>query len=166
MGIIFKKAIMLSAILALFWISGCASSTFFIPKADAEIVSIDPYQMVVSDALPTTLPEVTVNILPLNNINFSLISYDMRYYTRIEEEIKSLAYINKPMTYKFPISEGEPSETSISFTPFTPDLYELFQTTQSQISPVRAEITMYFEDINNHKFSKTFSLLLYKPGLY
>lgn len=137
---------------------GCSRNTFY-PASDILVVSVDPASIIPTETTFDAISEGTINLKLLNKIPCSLISYDIAYKTYLGISMDNLSMSN--IRTNIPLAaEGE--EVRLTLRPYSIQLMELMQNTNSKISPVQATVTMHFKDINKNEITRNATFLLYK----
>ena len=118
--------------------------------------------------LATELPTITYTFKAINGVKCTLKSYSVIYSSYLHEEIPQLALTD--ITINIPIagadwSEGRDSEgegVTGEFQIYTARVRDLFNITQSDISPIIAKVTFKYEDVKDNNGSFDTSCILYK----
>lgn len=144
-------------VIAAFFSTGCIDKTFY-PATELEITSVTPYEVIPTATGTADLPTISIAVKSISKIPCSLNSFSIKYFTRLGEEIPSLAANSVPINYKI---EAE-ATLDVELRPYTLQLVDLFELSSSQISPVTAKITLNFDDVNGNLVSREAHCLLYK----
>lgn len=145
-------------LLAAFINVGCDKNGFY-PASDIQIVKADPFNMLPSSADFDSIEDGVVTAKLLNSIPCELVSYDLSYRTVLNEPIDSLTITDIPIN--IPFAEAG-TETDITLKPYQRQVLDLFNNTTSNISPIRATVTLHFRDVNKNEVIRNASFLLYK----
>jgi len=152
-----KMAILFLSILATVGASGCAEKAFF-PAVDIEITGVTPYELTPTTTDSASLPRTTVSIRSLSKIPSTLKSYSIDYATRLGEPLPGASSGLSDIEVKI-----EPESTvELSLRPYSLTIVNLFDSSFSNISPVKARITLNFQDVNGNWVSRNANCLLHK----
>lgn len=138
--------------------TGCSKNTLY-PEADVLVVSATPYNIIPTGVTLDSTEEGVITVRLLNEIQCNLVSYDINYKSCLGQDIESLAL--KDINIQIPIVE-KGTDYEITIRPYTMQLMNLLNNTASEISPVQANVTLHFHDINGRDTTRTASFLLYK----
>ena len=138
--------------------TGCSKKDFY-PTSDIQITEVSP-----SNILPTSndfssIEDGVITMQLLNSIPCELVRYDISYKTVFNEPIDGIAL--NDIQANVPLTESG-SSAELTIKPYSQQLLNLFETTPSNISPVKATVTLYFKDVNKNETTRTASFLLYK----
>jgi hypothetical protein len=143
---------------AAFLTSGCIDKTFK-PEAALEIPQVNPYELYATATDTASLPTTTITVNSINQIPSNLKSYSISYYTKYGEMIPSLTVNSTPIELKLDAA----GTINITVKPYTSRVVDLFDLSNSDISPVTARINLVFQDYNDNIINKEAHCLLYKP---
>ena len=138
--------------------TGCNKNVFY-PASDIQITKTDPFNILPSSSDFNSLPEGVISIKLINSIPCELVSYDLTYRTVLNEPLDGLTITEIPINIPFPEVD---TETDVTLKPYTKQVLDLFTNTNSNISPIRAMVTLHFKDVNNNEIIRNASFLLYK----
>jgi hypothetical protein len=138
--------------------SGCIEKTLK-PEAALEITSVEPHALYATATDTASLPTTDVTVTSINTIPCNLESYWINYYTSSNEGIPSLKTVPTSVAGKLD-AEGT---LTITASPYTTRVVDLFELSGSSISPIVAEMNFVFKDYNGNHISKTASCLLFEP---
>lgn len=144
-------------ILSIFCI-GCSKDAFY-PASDIQITKTDPYNILPTSSEFSSIDDGVISIKLINSIPCELVSYDISYKTALNEPIDTLSMSDIFVNLPFPEAN---TETDITIKPYTQQVMKLFESTTSNISPIRALVTLHFKDVNENEIKRTASFLLYK----
>ncbi|MDD3148705.1 MAG: hypothetical protein PHD82_15530 [Candidatus Riflebacteria bacterium] len=122
------------------------------------VTSVSPYALIPTATDTASLPTTEITVLSQSKVPCSLKSLGVNYYTAFGDEITSLAVNNQQIEMKV---DAE-AELVIGVSPYSAGLVDLFELSSSQISPVKAKISMNFLDINGNWVSLDAHCLLYR----
>ena len=145
-------------LLAAFINVGCDKNGFY-PASDLQIVKAEPFNILPTSADFDSIEDGVITAKLLNTIPCELVSYDITYRTVLNEPIDSLTLTEIPINIPFTESG---SEVEVTLKPYQRQLQDLFNNTSSNISPVRATVTLHFKDVNKNEVLRNASFLLYK----
>ncbi|MBR4570014.1 MAG: hypothetical protein IKO19_05035 [Candidatus Riflebacteria bacterium] len=145
-------------LLAAFINVGCDKNGFY-PASDIQITKAEPFNILPSNADFDSIEDGVITAKLLNSIPCELVSYDLTYRTVLNEPIDSLTITDIPIN--IPFAEAG-TETSITLKPYQKQVLDLFNNTTSNISPIRATVTLHFRDVNKNEVIRNASFLLYK----
>lgn len=155
----FKRLIYFAFLLFAALIStGCNKNEFY-PASDLQIVKAEPFNILPTSADFDSIEDGVITAKLLNTIPCELVSYDITYRTVLNEPIDSLTLTEIPINIPFTESG---SEVEVTLKPYQRQLQDLFNNTSSNISPVRATVTLHFKDVNKNEVLRNASFLLYK----
>jgi hypothetical protein len=138
-------------------LNGCMDKTFF-PAAELEVISVEPFASIPTSADVNSVPETQVTVRSLGKIPASLKKISLRYYTVFGDEISSIAVNDLPIEARI----GAEEELTIDIRPYTVAVADIFELSSSQISPIKAKITLHFNDVNGNWVNREAHCLLYK----
>ncbi|GAB4275462.1 MAG: hypothetical protein Kow0029_16640 [Candidatus Rifleibacteriota bacterium] len=148
-------------IILLFYVfltAGCIDKTIY-PSVELEVTSVSPYELYATATDSASLPTTAVNVTSLNKIPCNLKTYSVSYYTKYGENLPGLEVLSTPIETKLD-AEGS---ISVTVKPYTSRVVDLYDVSNSDISPITARINLVFEDYNGNTVSKEAHCLLYKP---
>ena len=145
-------------LLAAFINVGCDKNGFY-PASDIQIVKAEPFNILPTSSDFDSIENGVVTAKLLNTIPCELVSYDLSYRTVLNEPIDSLTITDIPISIPFAESGAE---IEITLKPYQRQILDLFNNTSSNISPVRATVTLHFKDVNKNEVIRNASFLLYK----
>ena len=136
---------------------GCAEKTFF-PSTEIEITGVTPYELIPTATDSASLPTTAISIKSLSKIPCTLKSYSIEYTTRLGEPLAGAS------SGKIDIEVKVEAEATVELTlrPYSKTIVNLFDTSFSDISPVKARMTLNFQDLNGNWVSTDANCLLYK----
>ena len=137
---------------------GCNKDELY-PASDLQITKTEPFNIVPSSSGFDSIEDGVITVKLLNSIPCELVSYDLSYRTVLNEPIESLTLSNIQMN--MPFAEVN-SETTITLKPYQKQILDLFNNTSSNISPIRATVTLHFKDVNKNEIIRNAYFLLYK----
>lgn len=140
--------------------SGCANE-IFTPAAKLEIIEVVPYETIPEGNNIADIEPVELRVILLDEMPCSLESYSIKYYTQLGHEIHGLAVGTTRKKLRFAGAENE--ELSVSIRAYTQRLMDLYEQTDSEISPVEARIKLLFKDFHSNLIEVQASCLLYRP---
>jgi len=143
--------------IAAFFSNGCIDKTFF-PSTELEVTSVTPYSLIPTATDTASLPTTQISVLSLSKVPCSLKGISASYYTVMGDEIPLLAVNNQQLEQKIDAEAA----VVIPFSPYSSRLVDLFELSSSEISPVKARITMHFLDINGNWVNLDAHCMLYK----
>lgn len=158
------KAITICLLFAvLIILTGCAQKDLY-PNPDI-LVSISEFNITPSGS--NDLPTTSLSFKALNGVTCTLVSYSVVYRSYLHEEIPQLALKDLPINIQIPgadwsSSRSDGEEVTSDFQIYTSRVRDLFAVTQSDISPITAEITLTYKDVNKNTGTVSVSCLLYK----
>lgn len=153
-----RKPFYLLLILFPVFLSGCIDKTFF-PPVTMEVTSVDPYRLLPTATDTASLPETSITIQSLSGIPCHLRSYTIAYKTSLGDPIESAAISVTPIELKLEANQS----LTVSIKPYTSRIVDLYDLSISDISPIVAEITLNFKDVNDNWVSQVTHCLLEKP---
>ena len=153
-----KTIFVLCLLVFTIYTTGCSKKDFY-PASDIQITEVSP-----SNILPTSndfssIDDGVITMQLLNSIPCELVSYDISYRTVFNEPIDGIAL--NDLAANVPLAESG-SSAELTLKPYSQQLLNLFETTSSNISPVKATVTLHFKDVNKNETTRTASFLLYK----
>ena len=151
-----KLTLLFIGILLSTCLSGCIERTLY-PAVNLTVEGVDPYESFPSAGAEPT--EVSISLKTEEGIPSNLEAFSIAYYTRLGEPISKLEV---PKTAKHQFLPAA-TANSISITPYTAYVLDLYELSSSDISPIRADITLYVKDVNGNRVERIASCLLYKP---
>ena len=137
---------------------GCDKKVFY-PASDLQITKTEPFNIIPSSSDFSSIEDGVVSVKLLNAIPCELVSYDLTYRTILDEPLEGLTLTNIPINIPL---ESANTEISVTLKPYTKQVLDLFNNTNSNISPIRATVIMHFKDVNKNETIRTGSFLLYK----
>ncbi len=137
---------------------GCDKKVFY-PASDLQITKTEPFNIIPSSSDFSSIEDGVVSVKLLNAIPCELVSYDLTYRTILDEPLEGLTLTNIPINIPL---ESADTEISVTLKPYTKQVLDLFNNTNSNISPIRATVIMHFKDVNKNETIRTGSFLLYK----
>lgn len=141
-----------------FMLTGCIDKTFK-PEAVMEITTGESNALIPTATDTASLPEATITVTSINTIPCNLKSFSINYYTRAGEMIPGL---NVPSTSL----EGKLAAAgtlAVTIKAYTKGVVELFELSNSSISPIIARINLVFKDYNDNFISKEANFFLFEP---
>lgn len=155
----FKKLLYLAFLLITALINvGCDKNGFY-PASDIQITKAEPFNILPTSNDFDSIENGVVTAKLINTIPCELVSYDLTYRTVLNEPIDSLTITDIPINLPFAESG---TETDITLKPYQRHVLDLFNNTSSNISPIRATVTLHFKDVNKNEVIRNASFLLYK----
>ena len=155
----FRKIISLIFLTMLSILSiGCSKDTFY-PASDIQITKTEPYNILPTSSDFSSIDDGVITIKLINSIPCELVSYDLSYKTALNEPIDTLSMSDIFVNLPFPEAD---TESDLTIKPYTQQVMKLFENTTSNISPIRALVTLHFKDVNKNEIKRTASFLLYK----
>ncbi len=151
--IVFLALVFVAAIFS----SGCIDKTFY-PATEIEVVKIDPYGLIPTATDTASLPTTQISIRSLSKIPCTLKAASFAFFTSLGDEITYLRVSRQPMETKLD-AEGT---LDLVMSPYSRALVDIFELSNSDISPVMAKITLHFNDINGNWVDREAHCLLYK----
>ncbi len=152
-----KSLLFIFAALVALFATGCIDKTVY-PATELQVTSVEPYALIPTATDTASLPTTTITVKSQSKIPCSLKSISARYFTVHGEEIPLLAISRQEIQTSLD-AEGE---ATIELGPYSSALLDLFELSASKISPVKAQITMHFLDINGNWVNLEAHCLLYK----
>ncbi len=152
-----KSLLFIFAAFAAFFAGGCIDKTVY-PATSLQVTSVEPYALIPTATDTASLPTTTITVRSQSKIPCSLKSISARYFTVNGEEIPLLAINNQELQ----MSLDAESEATIELGPYSSTLLDLFELSASRISPVKAQITMHFLDVNGNWVDLEAHCMLYK----
>ena len=137
---------------------GCNKNEFY-PASDLQITKAEPFNMIPSDSNFESIEDGVVSVKLINSIPCELVSYDLSYRTVLNEPLDSLTMTGIPINIPFPEAD---TETDVTLKPYQKQVLDLFNNTSSNISPIRATVTLHFRDVNKNEVIRSAYFLLYK----
>lgn len=141
-------------------LTGCIEKTFK-PEAILEVTSLSPYELIPTATDTASLPTTSITVTSINTIPCNLKSFSVSYLTKFGEVIPSLAIPTTQIETK--LAAG--GSIDVVVKPYTARVLELFELSGSDISPIRAQISLVFKDYNDNLISREANCLLYKPDI-
>ena len=138
--------------------NGCKKNEFY-PASDIQITGVEPNSILPSSDDFSSISDGVITMKLLNSIPCELVSYDLSYKTILNEPIDSLTV--QDITTNIPLAEKD-AEVSVTLKPYTQQLLNLLKNSSSNISPVRATVTLHFKDVNKNETLREAYFLLYK----
>ena len=138
--------------------TGCDKKEFY-PASDIQIVKAEPFNILPTSSDFDSIEDGVVTAKLINSIPCELVSYDLSYRTVLNEPIESLTITDIPINIPFPEAD---TETDITLKPYQRQVLDLLNNTSSNISPIRATVTLHFRDVNKNEVIRNSSFLLYK----
>lgn len=137
--------------------SGCIDKTFY-PATEIEVVGVDPYALIPTATDTASLPTTKITVNSLSKIPCTLKAASCAFFTSLGDEITYLRINRQPMETKLD-AEGS---LEITMNIYPKALVDIFELSNSDISPVTAKITLHFNDINGNWVDREAHCLLYK----
>ena len=137
---------------------GCNRSELY-PESDIRVTKVEPFNIIPSSSSFADVEDGIVTVQLLNTIPCNLVSYDLTFKSVQNDPIDNLAIYDVPIN--IPLTEAG-SDVDITLKPYTKQLFDLYDTSVSSISPVRATVTMHFKDVNKNEIIKEAYFLLYR----
>ena len=137
--------------------TGCIDKTFK-PEAALEVADVTPYELTPTATDTASLPTTAITVNSINTIPANLKSYTISYFTKNGDPIPSLSVGTTPINLKLAAA----GNISVTLKPYSAKVVELYELSNSDISPISAKITLYFEDYNDNIVIAEGSCLLYK----
>ena len=137
--------------------NGCIDKTFY-PATELEVVGVDPYALIPTATDTASLPTTQITVNSLSKIPCTLKAASFAFFTSLGEEITYLRVSRQPMETKLD-TEGS---INITMAIYPKALVDIFELSNSDISPVMAKITLHFNDINGNWVDREAHCLLYK----
>ena len=137
---------------------GCDKNGFY-PASDLQITKAEPFNILPTSASFDSIDDGVVTVKLINTIPCELVSYDLTYRTVLNEPIDSLTLTDIPINIPFTESG---TETDVTLKPYQRQVLDLFNNTTSNISPIRATVTLHFRDVNKNEVLRSAYFLLYK----
>ncbi len=144
-------------IVAAVFSSGCIDKTFY-PATEIEVVGVDPYALIPTATDTASLPTTKITVNSLSKIPCTLKAASCAFFTSLGDEITYLRINRQPMETKLD-AEGS---LEITMNIYPKALVDIFELSNSDISPVTAKITLHFNDINGNWVDREAHCLLYK----
>ena len=137
--------------------NGCIDKTFY-PATEIEVVGVDPYALIPTATDTASLPTTQITVNSLSKIPCTLKAASVAYYTSLGDEIPYLGVSRQPMEMKLD-AEGT---LAVTMNVYPKALVDVFELSNSDISPVKARITLHFNDINGNWVDRDAHCLLHK----
>lgn len=144
-------------IVAAIFSNGCIDKTFY-PATEIEVVGVDPYALIPTATDTASLPTTKITVNSLSKIPCTLKAASFAFFTFLGDEITYLRVNRQPMETKLD-AEGS---LDITMNIYPKALVDIFELSNSDISPVMAKITLHFNDINGNWVDREAHCLLYK----
>lgn len=144
-------------IVAAVFSSGCIDKTFY-PATEIEVVGVNPYALIPTATDTASLPTTKITVNSLSKIPCTLKAASCAFFTSLGDEITYLRINRQPMETKLD-AEGS---LEITMNIYPKALVDIFELSNSDISPVTAKITLHFNDINGNWVDREAHCLLYK----
>ena len=152
-----KSVVFCFVVIAAFFSNGCIDKTIY-PSTELQVTKVLPYALIPTATDTASLPTTVVSVRSQSKIPCTLKSMSARFYTAQGEEIPLLSVSNQEAEI---ILDAE-GQVDITVRPYSSVLVDLFELSASQISPVKAQITLHFYDINGNWVNVDAHCLLYK----
>lgn len=142
-------------------LNGCIDKTLY-PSSELVVIAVEPYILTPASTDLTSLPSTSVTVNIANKVPCRLKSFSVQYFTPSGEPLPQLAINKQSQERIININQDNLSEVSeeadtsqlgqAAFTvyPYSVDLFNLFELSTSNISPVKARITLHFLDVNGN----------------
>ncbi len=138
--------------------TGCSNKDIY-PASDIQITSVSPSSILPNTKDFSSIDEGTISMQLLNSIPCELVSYDISYKTALDEPITGISLNNIPVN--IPLT-GEGSTADLTLKPYSQQLINIFENTPSNISPVKATVSLHFKDVNKNETTRYAFFVLYK----
>jgi hypothetical protein len=145
-----------------FFSSGCVDKTLY-PAVLLTIVSVTPNEIKPASTIGSsaaTIPTVSISLRSDTQVPAQLKGYSIRYTTNLGEDMAELMVPETPVDQY--LTGG--AENTIVITPYTQKVLDVYLSTVSDISPIRATISLIIHDVNKNTVIKEANCLLYRPA--
>lgn len=137
--------------------NGCIDKTFY-PATELEVTKVEPYALIPTATDTASLPTTQITVNSLSKIPCTLKAASCAFFSSLGDEITFLRITRQPMETKLD-AEGS---LDITMNIYPKALVDIFELSNSDISPVKAKITLHFNDINGNWVDREAHCLLYK----
>ena len=137
---------------------GCNRSEFY-PESDIKVIKVEPFNIIPTSSSLAEVEDAVVTLQLLNTVPCNLLSYDLTFRTVQNDSIDNLNMYDVPISIPL-TTAGE--DVEVTLKPYTQQLFDLYDSSVSSISPVRATFKLYFKDVNKNEIIKEANFLLYK----
>ncbi len=144
---------------AIVLLNGCIDKTIR-PEAAIEISTVTPYELTTTATDTASLPTTAITVNSINTVPCNLKSYSVTYFSRFGEIIPSLSIPSTPIDLKLAAA----GTIDVTVRPYTSRVVDMFELSNSDISPIQAKINLVFEDYNSNIINKEAHCLIYKPN--
>lgn len=166
MSWIFRRILKLFLGFGLFFsLSGCIEKTV-LPALILSVTSVTPYELkptsatdATTGATTYTLPTTVIALRSMTKVPARLVSFNISYSTRIGQPLPSLRIDETP----YDLYLTPDSTINITMSPYSERVLNLFLFSTSEISPIRAVMTLTVKDVNNNTIHRDAHCLLLKP---
>ncbi|HOY67189.1 MAG TPA: hypothetical protein PLP29_09880 [Candidatus Ozemobacteraceae bacterium] len=150
--------------MSLVFLTGCIEKTVY-PAVILTVTAVAPnpitatYQFDASGTIKLSTTPLSVTLRAETGVPSNIKSYSISYQTRIGDPIPEIAVVDMP----FEVYLAPSAETTAEFDVYTAQVVNLLANTRSDISPLRAAITMRIEDVNGNEVVKEAHCQLSQP---
>jgi len=143
------------------FLSGCIEKTLY-PAVILTVVSVTPNELRITSTETTgtsiTFPSTVIVLKSETQVPATLVSYSVSYSTNLGQSLPALRIEETP--YDLFLAGGGSADITIS--PYTQKVADLFELSTSDISPIKATITLTVKDVNGNTVNREAHCLLYK----
>ncbi len=164
-----KRSILFpTALFFLLFLTGCIEKTVY-PAVVITVDKVEPYQLEVTDysvaasaSGTVTLPTTAVSLKVQTGVPSWIKAVSIVYTTKLDQPLPELEVKETP----FDLFLTPSTSNDVTVKPYTLKVLELYELSSSEISPIKASITLKIKDANgNDTYVQTTCLLLKPAGL-